>query len=106
MRVPKQYNNILDMFVSSKLPVHILRGIEPNLRFGVAIRNFIENINNMADIPQCNSGVTLSESLDNGHDRNPDEYNGLLKRKCIHLASRKQIGDAIIRYEDKSIINK
>ena len=106
-RAPKNLNTILDMFVAAKLPIHILRGVEPNLRFGVSIRNFIESISNMADIPQCMApGDINNENADlNAQERWGESAMGS-KRKCIHLASRKQIGDALIRYEDKSIVNK
>ena len=116
-QAPAHINTILDMFVASKLSVHALRGVEPNLRYGIAIRNFMENINNMSDIPQCSSGFSEAASININSRRGDTEAqnaengldtinNSFSKRKCIHLASRKQIGDAIIRYEDKSIINK
>lgn len=90
----QQIHNILEMFIVSQLPVHILRGVEPNLRHGGAIKQYFnENINRNGGekriIPQC----PFANSA-NAED----------SQKCIHLASRKQIGDAIIRYEDQSII--
>lgn len=81
---PPGVESILDMFVAAQHSVHILRGVEPNLRFGQDVRNHLAR------------GGSL-----------PDSQPELCGREqCIHLASRKQIGDAIIRYEDKSILHK
>ncbi|XP_046801365.1 chondroitin sulfate glucuronyltransferase [Lucilia cuprina] len=121
-RADKTINNILDMFVSSQLPVHMLRGVEPNLRYGTAIKNFIDknyennNIdNNNNNIPKCMLNDDEQNSIDTAdYDTNrrsgaSDSRSSRIEQhrhKCIHLASRKQIGDSIIRYEDKSIIHK
>ncbi|KNC21336.1 hypothetical protein FF38_06644 [Lucilia cuprina] len=110
------------MFVSSQLPVHMLRGVEPNLRYGTAIKNFIDknyennNIdNNNNNIPKCMLNDDEQNSIDTAdYDTNrrsgaSDSRSSRIEQhrhKCIHLASRKQIGDSIIRYEDKSIIHK
>ncbi|XP_017871460.1 PREDICTED: chondroitin sulfate synthase 2 [Drosophila arizonae] len=76
--------SILDMFVAAQHTVHILRAVEPHLRFGLDVRNHLAR------------GGSLPPTL-------PQSCGG---QPCIHLASRKQIGDAIIRYEDKSILQK
>ncbi|TDG41640.1 hypothetical protein AWZ03_011938 [Drosophila navojoa] len=76
--------SILDMFVAAQHTVHILRAVEPHLRFGLDVRNHLAR------------GGSLPPTL-------PQSCGG---QHCIHLASRKQIGDAIIRYEDKSILQK
>lgn len=112
-RADKRINNILDMFVSSQLPVHMLRGVEPNLRYGTAIKNFIDKNyeNNNNNVPKCmlNDEQHVNE---NSHGQEEQSRRGKTGRssqqhhKCIHLASRKQIGDSLIRYEDKSIIHK
>lgn len=81
---PPGVESILDMFVAAQHSVHILRGVEPNLRFGQDVRNHLAR------------GGTLPQSV-------PERCG---REQCIHLASRKQIGDAIIRYEDKSILHK
>lgn len=86
--------SILEMFIVSEVPVHILRGVEPNLRYGGAIKQYFDELSSPGggrrrSIPRC----PLADA------KRPQEA-----RKCIHLASRKQIGDAIIRYEDQSII--
>lgn len=123
-RADKTINNILDMFVASQLPVHMLRGVEPNLRYGTAIKNFIDknyennNIdnnqinNNNNNIPKCML-LNDEQNSDADDDTNRRRSGGSgssrqqqQRHKCIHLASRKQIGDSIIRYEDKSIIHK
>jgi len=76
--------SILDMFVAAQHSVHILRAVEPHLRFGLDVRNHLAR------------GGQLPMPLPKSCGR----------EQCIHLASRKQIGDAIIRYEDKSILQK
>lgn len=119
-RADKTINNILDMFVASQLPVHMLRGVEPNLRYGAAIKNFIDkntennyDKNNNNNIPKCqlnHADNTNAEEHIRRSGSDSDSSNARQKKqqqhKCIHLASRKQIGDSIIRYEDKSIIHK
>ncbi|XP_055911930.1 chondroitin sulfate glucuronyltransferase [Eupeodes corollae] len=113
-RADKTINTILDIFVGAQLPIHILRGVEPNLRYGTAIKNFLETT---SDIPKCpaysleinNSNKIQNNNVNNYSNEIPlrsdnlSSSNSLSSRKCIHLASRKQIGDSIIRFEDKSI---
>lgn len=81
---PSGVESILDMFVAAQHSVHILRAVEPHLRFGLDVRNHLAR------------GGQLPMPLPKTCGR----------EQCIHLASRKQIGDAIIRYEDKSILQK
>lgn len=76
-RLDKSVKNILDMFVKSKIPLHVLRGIEPNLRFGT---NAKEVIDYTKETPMCPYWNT--DSAD----------------QCVHLFSRKQIGDVLIRF--------
>lgn len=82
-RADQSITTILDVFVKGlpKESVHVLRGIEPNLRFGSIIRNYVKKTK---DIPLCRY-------------LNTDNVN-----KCIHIASRKNIGDILVRYEIKS----
>lgn len=80
-RFDQSVNNIMDMFIKSKLSIHILRAIEPNLRFGGSIKNYISKVANI--LPSCQY-------------RNHTENSS----KCIRLASRKQIGDALIKFEE------
>ncbi|EDW62593.2 chondroitin sulfate synthase 2 [Drosophila virilis] len=82
---PAGVESILDMFVAAQHTVHILRAVEPHLRFGLAVRSHLAR------------GGSLPPTL---------PADGCGRQQCIHLASRKQIGDAIIRYEDKSILQK
>lgn len=82
---PAGVESILDMFVAAQHTVHILRAVEPHLRFGLAVRSHLAR------------GGSLPPTL---------STDGCGRQQCIHLASRKQIGDAIIRYEDKSILQK
>ncbi|KAH8396317.1 hypothetical protein KR222_008113 [Zaprionus bogoriensis] len=81
---PAGVESILDMFVAAQHSVHILRAVEPHLRFGLDVRSYLGRGGALPTPLPVNCGRT----------------------QCIHLASRKQIGDAIIRYEDKSILQK
>lgn len=81
-RKDSRINNIIDMFVTSQAPIHILRGVEPNLRLGQRIKRFFEK-SPAPDVPQC-PAITNDRSIKN----------------CINLAARKQMGDAILRYQD------
>lgn len=82
-RADQSINGIIDLFIKAgTIGVHVMRAIEPNLRFGAAIRN---HLNRTERIPHC-------------------EYrNTMLYRKCVRLASKKQIGDVIIKYQDSII---
>lgn len=73
-------NNIVDIFVVSRHSVHLLRAIEPTLRFGSGIVKYLDS-NLDEDLPKC-------------------EYvNTTLENKCINLASRKQIGELVVHNE-------
>lgn len=87
LRSGKHINNIVDMFVESKLNIHIFRAIEPNVRLGFSFQNFIDYHH---EVPKC-PFLTGEE-----HNNVDDER----VKKCLHVASRKQIGDAIVRYRD------
>lgn len=78
-RSDKSIENILDLFLKSSSKLHILRAVEPNLRFGTALKNRIERTKS---IPRCEFWNT-----DNAD-------------KCIRIASRKHIGEAIVRFQD------
>uniref|UniRef100_A0A1I8PIR6 Hexosyltransferase n=1 Tax=Stomoxys calcitrans TaxID=35570 RepID=A0A1I8PIR6_STOCA len=108
-RADRSINHVLDMFVSSQLSVHILRGVEPNLRYGSAIRNLIDRRNyddGIKAIPKCPLDTEDAAEAENPSSTKNSRRSEEATHKCIHMASRKQIGDAIIRYEDKSIIHK
>lgn len=78
-----EIKSIVDMFVASYAPVHILRGVEPNLRLGQRIKYFFDQ-SPAPEVPKC---PAISTDHSNKH--------------CISLAARKQIGDAILRYQDR-----
>lgn len=79
-RDDQSITNILDLFIKSNAGIHIMRAIEPNLRFGRILRNYL----NVTDsIPKCEFW-------------NTDQH-----AKCIRIASRKQIGDALIKIQSK-----
>lgn len=68
---------IPDMFIKSQNPVHLLRAVEPTLRLGQGVLKHLEKYSDEA-FPKC-----------------------LHSKKCINLASRKQIGELVIQFEDK-----
>lgn len=72
--------NILDLFIKSNSGIHVMRAIEPNIRFGRTIKNYL---NTTQSVPRC------------------EHWNTDENRKCTRIASRKQIGDALIKYQDK-----
>uniref|UniRef100_A0A336K0T1 Hexosyltransferase n=1 Tax=Culicoides sonorensis TaxID=179676 RepID=A0A336K0T1_CULSO len=73
-------NGIIDIFLKSSLNIHVLRGIEPNLRTGISFQNFLLN---KGSIPPCYS--------ENSHFRN----------QCRRIGSKKQLSEAIVQYEDE-----
>lgn len=79
----RQYQDvksIIDVFVRAQTPVHILRAVEPTLRLGMHLDKFLDNIAGQS-MPRC-------------------EYlNTTLDWKCINLASRKQLGEAVVAIE-------
>jgi chondroitin polymerizing factor len=78
-----QLANIMDMFVKSGMEIHVLRGIEPNLKFGHGLKNFL-----MRRYPSANDDFNLDCKVDD-------------KQKCLRLASKKQFGDALVQQELK-----
>lgn len=83
-RSDQSITSILDLFIKSNSGIHVMRAIEPNLRFGTTIKNFVDQTK---DIPPCEFWHT--EQSD----------------KCIRIASRKQIGDALVKYQN-FVVNK
>lgn len=77
-RLDKSVKNILDMFVKSKMSLHVLRAIEPNLRFGTTATELIAKTKEAP--PVCPYWNT--DSAD----------------QCVHIFSRKQIGDILIKF--------
>lgn len=76
-RDDQSITNILDVFVKADSDIHAMRAIEPNIRFGRALKNHLLNAK---IVPMC-------ELLDTGKSQ-----------KCIRIASKKQIGDAIMQF--------
>jgi hypothetical protein len=80
---------IVDLFLQSDLPgVHVLRAVEPNLRFGLALQNYLTEqqpaaVGQNVHIPVCQY-------------KNTQNY-----EKCIKYGSRKQLGEAIVMYGDE-----
>lgn len=81
--------HVVDLFVAARSAVHILRAIEPQLRLGVDIRQFLANLQPNANIPQC------PFAIDQINDDDQQE-----QHRCIHLAGRKQLGDVLVKMED------
>lgn len=79
-REDQSITNILDLFIKSNSGIHVMRAIEPNLRLGRIIKNHLNTTNS---IPRCEFWDTDQSS------------------KCLRIASRKQIGDALIKYQSK-----
>jgi chondroitin polymerizing factor len=73
-------NNVLDIFVRGQTSLHVLRAVEPTLRFGVTLDNFLESISGQS-LPKCKY------------------QNTTLDYKCVNLVSRKQLGEAIVALE-------
>lgn len=79
----RQYQDvksIIDVFVRAQTPVHILRAVEPTLRLGMHLDRLLDNIAGQS-MPKC-------EYLNTSFDW-----------KCINLASRKQLGEAVVALE-------
>lgn len=75
-------HNVLDIFIRAQTSVHILRAIEPTLRYGIHLEKFLEKNSDKA-LPKC-------------------EYlNTTLDWRCVNLASRKQLGEASVAIENR-----
>jgi len=77
---------IIDLFIKSDNPIHVLRAIEPNLRFGDGLNNFLE----------INDNLPICPYRDNNNNEENDESD-----KCIRIGSKKLIGDALVHYEEE-----
>lgn len=81
--VSRQYQDvksIIDVFVRAQTPVHILRAVEPTLRLGLHLDRFLDSIAGQS-LPKC------------------EFLNTTFDWKCINLASRKQLGEAVVAIE-------
>lgn len=79
-REDQSVRNILDLFIKSNSGIHVMRAIEPNIHLGRIVKNYLNTTN---VVPQCELWNTDQSS------------------KCVRIASRKQIGDALIKYQSK-----
>ncbi|XP_050083996.1 chondroitin sulfate synthase 2 [Anopheles aquasalis] len=73
--------NIVQLFLQAGTDLHVLRAIEPNLRLGSGIRNFL------ATDPQGDRFAKLNCPEPHGN-----------RQRCIRIASKKQIGDLLVQY--------
>lgn len=79
----RQYQDVhrtIDIFVRAQTSVHLLRAVEPTLRFGMGLEKFLEK-NKGEPMPKCEFQNTSTDW------------------RCINLASRKQLGEAIVSLE-------
>lgn len=70
-------NRVLDIFLRARTSVHLLRAVEPTLRFGIGLEKYLEKIPGES-LPKCEY---LNTSMD---------------YKCVNLASRRQLGEAVV----------
>lgn len=76
----RQYQDVhrvLDIFIRAQTSVHLLRAVEPTLRFGMGLERFL-NGRAGEELPRCEY---LNTTKDN---------------RCLNLASRKQLGEAVV----------
>lgn len=78
-RMDKSVTTVLDVFVKAKTAVHVLRAVEPNLRFGEQVANYLAV---HQQLPQC-----PRETREQG--------------QCVRVASKKQFGEILIRMMEK-----
>lgn len=72
--------DVVDLFVAAQSAVHMLRAIEPQLRHGARLRRVAVAAAELAVCPLA------------GGQRN---------EQCVHVAARKHVGDALVRWEDE-----
>ncbi|XP_055617714.1 chondroitin sulfate synthase 2 [Toxorhynchites rutilus septentrionalis] len=77
-------SNVAELFVRANNKIHVLRGIEPNLRLGRAMENFL------AGDPDGEKLVTLQ-----CEEADPE--------RCVRIASKKQIGDVFVQYGNDQV---
>ncbi|XP_055531005.1 chondroitin sulfate synthase 2 [Wyeomyia smithii] len=76
--------NVVELFVKADSKIHVLRGIEPNLRFGRALENFLSHD------PEGDALLRL-------HCEETSE------ERCARIASKKQIGDVLVQYANSRL---
>lgn len=78
-RTDKSIVTVLDVFLKAKTAVHVLRAVEPNMRLGEQVANYLMS---HQQLPQC-----------------PQEAKD--QKKCVRLASKKQFGEILIRMMER-----
>lgn len=71
--------NVVELFVKADTKIHVLRGIEPNLRLGRAMENFLNHDPDGEALMRLHCEETHQE-------------------RCVRIASKKQIGDVLVQY--------
>lgn len=84
--------HVVDLFVAARSAVHILRAIEPQLRLGAVIRQYLANLPPGHEIPKCPFATV--EMVDQADQAQYEQH------RCIHLAGRKQLGDVLVKMEE------
>uniref|UniRef100_A0A1S4KFX2 Hexosyltransferase n=1 Tax=Culex quinquefasciatus TaxID=7176 RepID=A0A1S4KFX2_CULQU len=79
----ERIENVAEMFVRASGKIHVLRGIEPNLRLGRAMENFLAEVD-----PE---GEQLQRLR---CEEQPDQ-----RDRCVRIASKKQIGDVLVQHD-------
>lgn len=74
-------NRVLDIFLRAQTSVHLLRAVEPTLRFGVGLEKFLERIPG-EPLPKC------------------QYQNTSLDFRCVNLASRRQLSEAVVALDE------
>lgn len=77
--------DVVDLFVAAQSAVHMLRAIEPQLRHGARLRR-------VAAATGAAAAAELAVCPLAGGQRN---------EQCVHVAARKHVGDALVRWEDE-----
>lgn len=78
----RQYQDVtrvLDVFIRAQTSVHLLRAIEPTLRFGKRLAEFLKD--NHEELPKC------------------EYWNTTLDWKCVDIVSRMQLAQAVVAFE-------
>lgn len=76
--------HVVDLFVAARSAVHMLRAIEPQLRHGGRLRRVAAT----AELTVCPLA---------GGQRN---------ERCVHVAARKHVGDALVRWVEEEELQR
>ncbi|GAB0088691.1 Hexosyltransferase [Sergentomyia squamirostris] len=78
-RTDKSINSIVDMFIKSNTPVHLLRAVEPNVKFGGGLLNHLDK------------GSSYLQCI---YRNDPSKWG-----KCIQMGSKKQLGEWLVKQQ-------